>query len=83
MKPFVRGDSGHLTEAAHDLGLSKAATWFWYNGWCLPNLYNLVRFCNYYEVSVDYVLGRTGVRLVAKDLARLSAKELTQLRKAA
>lgn len=62
MRPFVKGDQHHIAIAAADLEVSYTAVWFWYNGLCLPNLYNLVRFANYYEVSLDYLLGRTGVR---------------------
>lgn len=37
----------------------------WHDGMNLPTLMNLVRFADYFEVSIDYLLGRTAVKELA------------------
>lgn len=62
MQSYIAADTltGHCKEAAADLELYYMTLWFWYNGYCLPTIYNLVRFADYYDVSLDYLLGRRG-----------------------
>lgn len=73
MKPYVKSEEGsHMKVAAVDIGVAYWTVWSWYNGVSLPTLYNLVRFANYYEVSLDYLLGRTGVKEMAAALERVA-----------
>lgn len=60
MKPHVKanGITKECREAAKALELAWVSVYFWYEGQTLPTIYNLVRFCELYDVSVDYVLGR-------------------------
>lgn len=51
---------------ASDLDMHPQAVYFWYAGYCLPTIYNLVRFADLYDVSIDYLLGRTAVRQLVK-----------------
>jgi transcriptional regulator with XRE-family HTH domain len=62
MGPYVKGNRKHFSEAAADLGVTYNAVWFWYNGWTLPRIDNLINFADYYDISLDYLLGRTTVR---------------------
>jgi len=70
MKPYAK-DEGHMVVAAADIGVAYWTVWSWYNGVSLPTLYNLVRFANYYEVSIDYILDRTGAKEVATVLEKV------------
>jgi hypothetical protein len=75
MKPSVR-ETGSVwaecREAAQQLGLHPMTVWFWYEGYTLPTLYNLVRFADLYEVSIDYLLGRTAIQQLAGHLKRVA-----------
>lgn len=70
MKPYTRESSvtAECKEAAASLGLRWMTVWYWYEGYHLPTLYNLVRFADLYRVSLDYLLGRTAVREMAEDI---------------
>ncbi len=46
-------------EAARDLGISQALLSHYENGLREPKLEFVVRVCDYYNVSADYLLGRT------------------------
>lgn len=49
-------------QAAADLGMSQALLSHYENGIREPKLDFIVRACEYYNVSADYLLGRTQVR---------------------
>lgn len=55
------------TEVARELGMHPTAVYFWYEGYCLPTIYNLVRFADLYDVSIDYLLGRTAYKQLVKN----------------
>lgn len=46
-------------QAANDLGISQALLSHYENGLREPKLEFVVKVCDYYGVSADYVLGRT------------------------
>jgi len=76
MKPFVKENeslTAECREAATELGLYYMTVWFWYEGYTLPTIYNLVRFADYYDVSIDYLLGRTAVKELQRRGAVLEA----------
>ena len=57
--------------AAKDLGISQALLSHYENGVCEPGLAFVVRACDYYNVSADFLLGRTlsrdGTTIVTAD----------------
>ncbi len=56
----LRQDRGlSQREAAQDLGISQALLSHYENGLREPKLELVVRVCDYYGVSADYILGRT------------------------
>lgn len=75
MKPYVGGEttptvSALCKDTAKDLKLHPNTVWFWYEGYTLPTIWNLIRFADLYEVSIDYLLGRTAVRELAHVIQR-------------
>ena len=46
-------------ELAAELGVTAAAVSKWENGYTLPDILMLCALADYFEVSVDYILGRT------------------------
>lgn len=76
MKPWVK-EYGSLWKLCHAtaevLGVHSSTPWRWYEGVGLPTLYNLVQFADEYEVSIDYLLGRTAARELKGQLLKLVA----------
>jgi len=75
MKPYIKGKHKVWTEcceAAEHLKLTPNTVWFWYEGHHLPNIYNLVRFAELYNVSLDYLLGRTAVKELAEAIKQVA-----------
>jgi transcriptional regulator with XRE-family HTH domain len=72
MKPYIKanGEWAECCEASHSLKLSPHTVYGWWTGRSLPSIYNLVRFADLYEVSLDYLFGR------------LNEKSITVLRQA-
>lgn len=64
----------HISQraAASELGISQALLSHYENGIREPGLAFVVKACNYYQVSADYLLGRT----MSKDGAIIDAQEL-------
>lgn len=60
MKPHVKANGvwNECREAGKALEITTQSVYWWYEGRSLPTIYNLVRFCELYDVSVDHVLGR-------------------------
>lgn len=58
--------------AAKDLGVSQALLSHYENGIREPGLPFVVRACDYYHVSADYILGRT----LSRDGAMISSEEV-------
>ena len=58
--------------AAADLGISQALLSHYENGVREPGLQFVVRACDYYHVSADFILGRT----LARDGAMLSGEDV-------
>ena len=58
--------------AAKDLGVSQALLSHYENGIREPGLAFVVRACDYYHVSADYILGRT----LSRDGAMISSEEV-------
>ena len=61
--------------AAGDLGVSQALLSHYENGIREPGLAFVVRVCDYYHVSADYMLGRT----LARDGSMLTAEEVLDM----
>ena len=61
--------------AAGDLGASQALLSHYENGIREPGLAFVVRVCDYYHVSADYMLGRT----LARDGSMLTAEEVLDM----
>ena len=49
-------------EIARAIGVSTVAVGQYYNGETLPSIENLIKIADYFNVSTDYLLGRTGVK---------------------
>jgi transcriptional regulator with XRE-family HTH domain len=76
MKPYVKEKGRVYTEcrdAAQELKVTPVTVWYWYEGYHLPTLYNLVRFADLYNVSVDFLLGRTAIKELASQLKLVRA----------
>lgn len=41
-------------------GITKQAVQRWETGKSYPNVYQLIKLSNYFDVSIDYLVGRTG-----------------------
>ena len=50
-----------MYKLAKDLNVNKQTVNFWLNGVNEPNISYLIRLCNYFDVSADYLLGLTEV----------------------
>jgi transcriptional regulator with XRE-family HTH domain len=60
---LLRSERGRSQRAvANDLGISQALLSHYENGIREPKLDFIVRLCGYYDVSADYILGRTDDR---------------------
>ncbi|KPJ92592.1 MAG: hypothetical protein AMS18_07105 [Gemmatimonas sp. SG8_17] len=68
MKPYAKekGEWAECCEAAESLKLHPHTVYNWYNGVTLPTIWNLVRFADLYEVSLDYLFGRIGVQSITE-----------------
>ena len=64
-------------QAAQSLGVSQALLSHYENGIREPGLAFVVRACDYYQVSADYLLGRCSAQ--PQDPALSAAELLTQL----
>ena len=62
-------------KAAAELGISQALLSHYENGIREPGLAFVVRVCDYYHVSADYMLGRT----LARDGSMLTAEEVLDM----
>jgi len=61
MSPHIREAKSMNSEfeaAGEALEVSTVAVRAWYEGISLPTIYNLVRWADLYDVSLDYILGR-------------------------
>ena len=66
--------------AAADLGVSQALLSHYENDAREPKLDFVVKVCNYYEVSADYILGRTDSRNdESEELKRSVTEVLTEM----
>jgi len=63
-------------QAAADLGVSQALLSHYENSAREPKLDFVVRACNYYDVSADYILGRTSSRKDESAMLMDSANEV-------
>lgn len=61
-------------QAAAELGISQALLSHYENGLREPRLDFVVKVCDYYGVSADFVLGRTEKRDAGEDVAELVRK---------
>lgn len=61
-------------QVAADLGISQALLSHYEKGLREPRLDFVVKFCDYYDVSADFLLGRTEKRGDPEDIALLCAK---------
>lgn len=71
MKPHVKAAGSVNAEAkeiAYNFDLVPETIRLWFEGQTLPTLYNLVRFADYYGISIDYLLGRTAVKQLSHTL---------------
>lgn len=50
-----------MYKLAKDLNVNKQTVNFWLNGVNEPKISYLIRLCNYFDVSADYLLGLTEV----------------------
>lgn len=55
-------------EVADDVGISRASLEYYEKGKRKPDIEILAKFADYFGVSADYLLGRTDVKTVDKDL---------------
>jgi len=53
-----------MSKVASGAGVGIHAYVGWEEGRCLPNITALVQLANFYEVSIDYLVGRTEKREV-------------------
>ena len=64
------------TTAAADLGISQALLSHYENDMREPGLAFIDRVCDYYHVTADFLLGRTGVRETAAEVEAAGEKEV-------
>ena len=55
-------------EVADDLGISRASLEYYEKGKRKPDIEILAKLADYYDVSADYLLGRTNAKTTDKDL---------------
>ena len=63
LKELRLASSASQADIAHILNISRVAYSFYENGKRQPNLESLSILADYYEVSVDYLIGRTLISL--------------------
>ena len=63
-------------QAAAELGISQALLSHYENGAREPKLEFVVRACNYYDISADYMLGRSKTRIDESTQLRNSVNEI-------
>ncbi len=69
---LLRQEKGSPSAAAKDLGISQALLSHYENGVREPGLAFVTKACNYYNVSADFLLGRT----LSRDGTTIAAEEL-------
>lgn len=52
------------SELANTLNISRQLISHWESGYREPNLEMLVKLCDFFDVSCDYILGRTNLKPV-------------------
>lgn len=65
----LRGEKGKKRqEVADALGISRASLEYYEKGKRKPDIEVLARFADYYGVSADYLIGRTGAKTTDRDI---------------
>lgn len=75
-----------ISNLAEIANVSKVSAWQWENGMCFPKEKTLEKIADYFNVSLDYLMGRTEERNShdsAEDQTSISAryKRLTETQK--
>lgn len=76
LKELRLASSASQADIARILNISRVAYSFYENGKRQPNLESLSILADYYEVSVDYLMGRT---LISRPAEELTAQEISLL----
>ena len=58
-RQLLHGNSTNAYKVSKDTGISEALISYWKNGKQLPKYDSLNLLCDYFNVSADYLLGRT------------------------
>lgn len=69
----------HQSQFADIFGLSSSAIGSYERNEREPAYRQLIEFANYYNVSLDYLLGRTDERLTVEDYAKQTAHDLDEI----
>lgn len=69
----------HQSQSADIFGLSPSAIGSYERNEREPSYQQLIAFADYYNVSLDYLLGRTDERLTVKDYASQTTRDLEEL----
>lgn len=67
------------SELAAAIGVSQGNIGDWKSGKKKPNIDNIVRIADYFDVSVDFLLGRTGEENPAEYPKKQLAKSLSEI----
>ena len=77
LRKLIDDEGVKRAELAKYLGVSDAAIGQYYNGETLPTMEKLIKLADFFQVSTDYLLGRTDVKSV--DLTEKAICEYTGL----
>lgn len=66
------GDEYPRQRVANDLGITRASLEYYEKGMRMPDIEKLNMLADYYNVSADYLLGRTDVRRTDRSLHSVS-----------
>lgn len=72
MNPWMKSSGGvwqHCHDVASRMDVRPWTVWSWYTGKSIPLVHNLFAFADEYEVSLDYLAGRTTARELRKGRA--------------
>ncbi len=56
-----------INNIAEITGVSKVSAWQWENGFNFPKESTLEKIADYFDVSLDYLMGRTDIKKPATD----------------
>lgn len=59
LKELLMEEKITVNKLATDLGISNSVVYYWVNGKTTPNADYIIAIADYFNISTDYLLGRT------------------------